>query len=56
MNKLNTAKRTAVVAALVEGNSILYTFHRGIDWPETLVVSVGGGIIATVYWMRHYPN
>jgi hypothetical protein len=42
----------AVLAVL----GMAYTAHRGFDWPEIAVISLGGSILLTFVWFRRFPN
>src|SRR6266498_1944075 len=59
MNKLNTAKRVAIVAALVEGNSLRATSRMtGVSLPTVTKLLVDMGEACSLYQhsaLRHLP-
>src|SRR5437868_5603457 len=57
MNKLTTAKRTAVVAALVEGNSVRSTVRMtGVSKPTILKLLADLGTVCAAFHNEHVRN
>ncbi len=57
MNKLNTAKRTAVISALVEGNSLRSTTRMvGVSINTVTKLLVDAGTVCARYQHEHIRN